>query len=206
MKSKVINIKGISFKGDKISYTAPSWEEMGEYCFLLAQKILASGQEFDRLVTLAKGGWTWARNMSDLLSIEKVASVQLIHYSDVYETGKKPRLIQSLPVSVVGEKILIFDDVTDSGKSLPFCMDYLKMCGAGDLTTSTLFYKPWSIFKPDFYVCQTKAWIIFPHELRETVESRGKKWIEDGCSKQEVVERFVKIGLPKEQVEYFSKK
>ncbi len=178
---------------------------MGEYCYLLAKKIIASKKSFDRLVTLAKGGWTWARNMLDLLAIEKIASIQLEFYGDVFKTRKEPVLLQSLPVAVKGEKVLLFDDVVDSGKSLPFSKSYLQMAGASKITAAALFYKPWSVYKPDFYLCQTKTWIIFPHEIRESIANIGQKWLKLGRSKSEIKKRFLKIGLPEEQVDYYLK-
>ena len=205
MKSKIIQITGVSFKGDEISYTAPSWEEMGEYCFLLAKKIIKSGEKFDRLVTMAKGGWTWSRTMADYLNIDKVGSIQVQMYKDFVKKKSEPVLLQALPVSVKDERVLVFDDVSDTGETLRFCRQYLKMSGARQTTIATLFYKPWSEVKPDFYMCQTKAWVIFPHEVRESIQDIGGPWLKKGISKKEVIKRFKRIGLPEKQVEYFLK-
>jgi len=205
MPEKIIILKGVSFPGDKTSYLAPSWEEMGQFCFWLAKKIIATGAKFDRLVTLAKGGWTWSRTMADLLHIEKVASVQVEFYSCVGKSGKKPVLLQSLPVAVRGERILIFDDVVDSGKSLPFSQNYLSMCGASHISLATLFYKPWSVCRPDFYMCQTKSWIIFPHEIRESIYDLVNKWKNEDIPPKVIKERFAKIGLAKDLVGFYTK-
>ena len=206
MKKRLpIICKGISFKNDKVSYFAPNWEEMGKHCFSLAQQIMTAGLKFDRLVTMAKGGWTWSRNMSDLLAIDEVGSIQVKLYQEFTQKKQQPILVQSLPVCVKGEKLLVFDDVADSGESLVFCQKYLKMSGAKAITTATLFYKPWSKVRPDFFVCQTRSWVIFPHEVREAVENIGGRWRKAGVSEAEIVRRFIKTGLPKEQVEYFFK-
>jgi len=202
---QIIHCLGVKFPDDDVSYLYPTWDKMGDYCFLLAKKIISANGKFDRLVTLAKGGWSWARNMADLLAIDKVASIQLELYSDVYKTIKEPIILQSLPVSIIGEELIVFDDVVDSGKTLPFCQRYLKMCGARKITMATLFYKPWSVYRPDFFVCQTKAWIIFPHEVRETIDEVSQKWLKLGLTKAEIAKRFAKIGLPRDQVEYYLK-
>jgi len=199
------DFKGISFEKEDNSYIAPTWQEMGEHCFGLAQKIIQKELKFDRLVTLAKGGWTWSRTMTDLLHIDKVASVQIEFYTHVGKVAQKPVLIQSLPVEVSGERILVFDDVVDTGKSLPFCKQYLQMCGAKSITSASLFYKPWAEFIPDFYMCQTKAWIIFPHEVREAIYDLTSKWLEKKLTINEIKHRFAKIGLPKNHVDFFTK-
>ena len=205
MKSKIINIKGISFKGEKISYTAPTWEEMGEYCFLLAKEIIKSGEKFDRLVTLAKGGWTWSRTMADYLRFKNVASIHIELYADFVKKTKSPVLLQALPVTVRKEKILLFDDISDTGETTAFAKKYLQMSGTESIKLATLFYKPWSIMKPDFFVSQTRSWLILPHEVREAVDHIGGPWLKKGINKKEVLKRFVKIGLPQDQVEYFLK-
>ena len=107
-------------------------------------------------------------------------------------------------VSVICEDWL--QVTSDSGESLKFCLKYLKMAGVKKITTATLFYKPGSVVKPDFYICTTKAWIIFPPEVREAVSDIGGRWIKDGMNETEAISRLVKIGLPKDQVEYFIKK
>jgi hypoxanthine phosphoribosyltransferase len=185
------------------NYLYLSWDKMGEICFSLAKKILESQKNYDRLVALAKGGWTWARTMADYLAIHKVASVQYEFYTQVAKTKEYPTLKQSLPVSVEGERLLIFDDVADSGKTLKAATDYLKKCGAASISTATLFYKPQSKIKPDFYSKKTCRWVIFPHEIRETIAHLSEEWMASGMGEKEIKDNFRKIGLPEEQVEYF---
>ncbi len=127
-------------------------------------------------------------------------------YRDFTQKKTNPVLLQALPVSVKDEQVLLFDDVSDTGETLSFCRHYLKMSGVKKITLATLFYKPWSLVKPDYYICKTRSWIIFPHEIRESIINIGGSWIKNGISKKEVIKRLVKIGLPKKQVEYFLKR
>ena len=188
---------------DNIPYVAPSWDQMGVICFELAQQIIKSGKKYDRVVALAKGGWTWARALVDYLDIDQIASVQIKFYNDVYKTENKPVILQSLSVSIENENILLFDDVVDSGTTFEVAKEYLKKCGAKSVDTAALFYKPHAQAKPDFYLYETKAWVIFPHEIREIVKQAGKKWLESGLSKEKVLARFKALDLPMEQIEYF---
>jgi uncharacterized protein len=200
-----MNFKPINFKNDKISYIAPSWEQMGTLTFNLALQILKSQKKFDRLITLAKGGWTWSRTLADYLKIENMASIQIQFYTDIGKTKDKSTIIQSLPLCINKEKILLFDDISDTGNSLITAQKYLNLCGANKIHPATLFYKPWTRLKPDFFSAQTQAWVIFPHEIRETVELVGKRWQKQKISKNQIVKRFTTIGLPGNQVKYFLK-
>ena len=184
-------------------YIVPSWEEMGSVCFGLAKKVIESDKKFDRIVALAKGGWTWARAFCDYTKIGNLSSLQLDYYRGVYETLETPVVTQKLPVEVKGESILLFDDVSDSGKTLLEARRHLLKLGAKKAEAATLFMKPWTDYVPEFYGEKTDSWIIFPHEIREMIELLSSKWEGKGMKKKEIVERLIKIGISKEEVEYF---
>lgn len=191
-------MKTLSFDGQ--AYIAPSWQEMGGMCFKLSKEILAKKLRFDRIVALAKGGLTWSRTLADNLAIENVSVTHIRFYTGIGQTNKQPIIIQSLPISVEKETLLIFDDVADSGETLTTARDYLAMCGAQKVYTATLFAKFWTKFQPDFSAASTDAWILFPHEVRESIAHLSRKW---NISKSEKEKRFTSLGFPKEQVEYF---
>jgi len=196
-------LKPVKFKGDKASYIAPSWQQMGDLVFLLGRKIIESGNKYDRLITLAKGGWTWSRALADYLKLEEVGSIQIKLYTGIFETANTPVITQSLPVSVAGERLLVFDDVADSGETLLAVEKYLDMCGAKSIDTACLYYKKWCKVIPSYNAAETEAWIIFPHEIREAVELISQKWKKNKLGEKEIKQRFLKIGLPETQVDYF---
>lgn len=190
---------------DGISYVSPTWEQMGEYTFRLAKEILDSGEKFDRVVALAKGGWTWARTLMDYLAIDEISSVRFKSYQGVNEASE-PQLVQPLTDSIHGQNILLFDEVIDTGATIKKASEYLKMMGAKNLTIASLCYKPHSSTKPDFYAFQTSAWVVFPHEIREFIEASAKKWKSNRVSDKEIRKRFDKIGIPDEQIDFFLKR
>ncbi len=64
-------------------------------------------------------------------------------------------------------KVLIVDDVLDSGLSLNNILNELKKI-TNNIKIATLYFKPESNktnIKPDFYLHETNKWIVFPHEL-----------------------------------------
>ena len=191
----------IEFKGESISFIFPTWQELDDLIFSLSEKIKESGIGIDRLVTLAKGGWPMSRSLVDFLGIEKIASIGIKFYSGVGERLKKPFIYQNIPVSIYREKILLFDDVADTGYSLEFAKQYLQDNGAGEIYTATLFYKPTSRIKPDFYALETSSWIIFPYEKRESVGLLKLRWKDLG--EEEIKERLLKIGFSSKIISKF---
>jgi uncharacterized protein len=202
MKDSLV-LKEVEFDG--VSYIAPNWNQMGEFTFSLAKKIIDSGQKFDRVVALAKGGWTWARTIVDFLQVPQLSSTRLKSYSDVNQCSRV-QVLQPLSDSIDRERILIFDDVVDSGKTIAKAKEYLKLLGAKKIFTASLCYKPRSKFVPDFYAFTTTSWVIFPHEHREFITLVKKLWLNKNISKKEIKTRLLKIGISKNQIDYFLEK
>lgn len=200
-----MDFKNHEFPGDKISYIAPTWSGLNLLAFDVAKKVLASSWTADRVVTLAKGGWAMTRSLVDYLAISDVASMGVKFYSGINKRLEKPEIYQDLPVSISGEKILLFDDVADTGHSLKFVQDILVERGAKEVKTATLFYKPHSIVRPDYFAAETTAWIVFQYEGIEMARMLAPKWLEQGVPEEEVIERLVKLGLSREAYEHYKK-
>lgn len=192
-----------TFSNDPIAYLAPSWDDMDRLAFSISKKIIEDGLEFDRIVTMAKGGWPMARPLVDYVQAKEVASIGLKLYKGINERELEPEVYQDLNADVSGETILLFDDVADTGETLAFVKQYLQKKGAKKIITATLFYKPHSSIKPDYYGMETIAWIIFPYELRETMDVLVDKWESEGLGETQVIDRFVELGFKKKMVEYF---
>lgn len=185
------------------SYEFYPWEELGEDIFKLAKQIIDSGEKFDRIIALAKGGLTFSRSLVDYLDVEEVSSIQIQFYTGIGTTQKTPVITQSLPVSIKDEKILIFDDIVDKGETMKLAVEYLQYHGAKSIKTSTLIEKPWSTFKSDFVARTSEAWVIYPNEIRETIGILKELWSESGDSPDIIKENLVKLGFDKAEVELF---
>ena len=184
-------------------YEYHSWEMLGEEIFELAKNILSSGQEFDRVIALAKGGLTFSRSLVDYLHVKEISTFQIEFYTGIGVTNKTPVITQNLPVSIRNEKVLVFDDIVDKGDTITLALEYLKYHGVKKITSATLVTKPWSTIKPDFTVRSTKAWVIFPNESRETIQLLNDMWREQGDTPDQIKQQLLEIGLPKAEVEFF---
>jgi hypothetical protein len=167
-------------------YIAPSWDEIYAMLLELAGRIRKSNFSPDWIVGVSRGGWTPARVMSDLLENTNTANMKVEFYTGFGETAKRPVVTQPVTSGVKGKSILVVDDVSDTGESLKVIMQHLQENGVDQVRTATIFYKPHSVFKPDYYSKETSAWIIFPWERLESIrqllekakkESRGVEWV-----------------------------
>ena len=110
-----------------------------------------------------------------------------------------------LSITLAKKRVILFDDVNDSGESLEYTLKYLDHFGPASITTATLFHKPHAKIKPNFVGSETDAWIVFPHERREVIDGLALKWKKNGLKIKEIRARLIKIGLPEKEVNIFLK-
>jgi hypoxanthine phosphoribosyltransferase len=183
-----------------MEYLAPSWEEIYNLCLDLADEIKKNKFNPEVIVGIARGGWIPARILSDLLGNSYTANLKIDFYRGVGETKERPIITQTISTIVEGKKVLIADDVADSGKSLKVAKEHLEQCGATLVKIATIYYKPWSIIKPDFYIKETEAWIIFPWERKEFVSKMMESLRAKGLSHDEIMKEIEKSGIPKDLI------
>jgi len=186
-------------------FEVPTWNQIYAMVLSQAEKILQSGFKPDIVVGITKGGWVPARVLSDLLEIPELAAVRVEFYLGVAETRNEPVLTQRVSAVVEGKKALLVDDVADTGKSLQLAKEHVQRQGATEVRIATLYYKPLSVTKPDYYEKETSRWIVFPWEIKETVRKIVEKCREEGLSVEEETAELVKAGLPKRLTERFLK-
>ena len=142
-----------------------SWDDTVKLCENLSKKVKEYNP--DILVGVSRGGLVPLRLLSDITGIKKVGVLGIEFYKKIGETREKPEITHDLPVDITNKKVLIIDDVADSGKSLIVAKDYIIAKGAKEAKTATLHYKPVSKLKPDFFVDITSDWIVYPWEINE---------------------------------------
>ena len=186
-------------------FEAPTWKQIYNMLLNLAEKIRKNSFKPDIIVGVSRGGWPPARVLSDLLDNPNLANVRAEFYLGVAETKGEPTLTQPVSMAVAGKKVLVVDEVADTGKSLKLVKKHLIEKGAKEVKIATPYYKPWSIIAPDYYEKETSRWIVFPWEIKETIRKIVKKCKEKGKSVKKETAKLVKAGLSAELVGRFLK-
>lgn len=188
------------------SFEAPSWDQIYSFLIELADRIRASGFKPDAIVGVARGGWAPARVLSDLLDIQNLASVKVEFYVGVGLRAKKPVITQPVSIPLVKLKVLVVDDIADSGESLRLLRSTFVKQGASEVRAATIYRKPWGRFDVDYWAKETSSWVIFPWEVYESIKALGGRMLREGRSLDEVERRLVEIGLDLPTVRSFVKK
>ena len=174
---------------------AVSWDDIQSSALTLANKVSESGFYPEMIVGIARGGWVVARILSDLLDVKDLASVKIEFYKGVNDKEKTPKITQPISESPKGKLVLIADDVADSGESLLLARRHIEDQGARATKMATIHLKPWSKVQPEYYVSVTDSWVMYPWEVRETLEHLIKIWREETKDLTELRARLVSTGI-----------
>jgi len=191
--------------GSELEFEVSTWNQIYNMLLNLAEKIRKNGFEPDIIVGVSRGGWPPARVLSDLMNNPNLANVRAEFYLGVAETKGEPTLTQPVSMDVAGKKVLIVDEVADTGKSLKLVKEHVIEQGAKEVKIATVYYKPWSIVTPDYYEKETSRWIVFPWEIKETVRKIVKRCREKGKPLEDETVKLVKAGISAELVKRFLK-
>lgn len=185
---------------DSRQYVAPTWDEIYDMLVNLAIRIKESGFKPDLIVGVSRGGWAPGRILSDLLANTHTANIKIEFYVGINKTARKPIVTQPISEDISGKKILVVDDVADTGESLVVALDHVHERGAGEVKTVTVYHKPHSRLKPDFFAETTSNWIVFPWERLETTMLLIQEAKAEGRNMESARDTLIKCGIDKKTV------
>lgn len=151
-----------------------SWSEYHQKIEILAAKIYQSGWDFDRIICIAKGGL----RIGDILC--RIYQKPLAIFFAVSYGGPDRRTRGQISFSQhlassderLGARVLLVDDLVDSGISLKEGVRWLKEYSNSEIEeirTAVIWYKSCSQIAPDYYVdyLPDNPWIRQPFEVYE---------------------------------------
>lgn len=140
-----------------------TWEGFGAASRDLSQAVVDTGFDPQCIIAVARGGLTLAGAMTYALGVKLTDAINVEFYTDVDTTLPDPVLLAPrLDVeSIRGKRLLVVDDVADSGRTLALVLDLLRDLGA-EPRSAVLYAKPTASLEPDFVWRRTADWIVFP--------------------------------------------
>jgi len=179
---------------EELEFLYLTWSDIQILSEKTADKIIEDGFKPDLIIAVSRGGFDPARIISDQLDNRKLASLQIIYYSRLNMKNKKPEILFPLNAEIEGLKVLVVDDVSDSGNSLITVKEYIETKSVTSVKIATLHYKPWSNFKPDYYAEEVDKWIIYPWESRESIRNLVEFLSGKGIPQKNILDKLREIG------------
>ncbi len=152
-----------------------SWRDIERWSKDIVKKVLKSGYDPEMVIGLARGGLVPARLIADYLNIKELYAVKTEHWGLTATPDGKARLAQGLQVSIEGKKVLVVDDITDTGQSLKLAVNHIADHNPSEIKSATLLHITHSKYIPDYYsdeVPEDKwTWFIFPWNVYEDMRN-----------------------------------
>ena len=144
---------------EKIYY---SYQECVEDCKTLVPQLKEYNP--DALIAIARGGLTLGHLLSEALDTREVYSLNSIHYDGMKKLETFD--IFNIPDLSRRHKVVLIDDIIDSGESMVEILKILKdkfpHC---EFKVASIYYKPTALMQPDYKVREAKGWIEFFWEV-----------------------------------------
>lgn len=164
-------------KGKK-EKTFLTWEEVEVLCDTLAQKIKKL-PPFDYYLVVSRGGLVPGTLLAHQLHKKRILTISVQNYEKIGRKRLRNALILEAPAETLlsGKRILVIDDVWDTGLSLALVRKYIQRAG-GICTIVTLHYKPIQSKvpgRPRFIGASTNEWIVYPWEEESLIRRRKQR-------------------------------
>jgi hypoxanthine phosphoribosyltransferase len=151
-----------------------TWATFGEASRYLSQAVVDSGWFPDLIVGVARGGLIPAGAIGYAIGVKEMGAINVEFYTDIGATLPEPIILnpQLDVASLEGKKVLVVDDVADSGKTLDLVVNLLKETAA-EVKSAVIYTKPSTIFEPDFSWKKTDQWINFAWSVLPVITADG---------------------------------
>jgi len=187
-----------------MKYHSVSWKQLHALTHSLTEKIIKKNIRPDLIVGVARGGLTIAHIASDFLKLP-VASFTISSYKD-FKQQELSDISYHVGGDLKGKHILLIDDISDTGKTFIRGKKYLSDLGATNITTASPFIRVGSKYTPDFYAKKMiDEWVVFPYDMRETVESIQSSLAKNSSSKEIIIRQLSLMKIPKKYITKYLK-
>jgi uncharacterized protein len=140
-----------------------TWDLFGTAARELARIVTDDGYRPDVVIAIARGGLTVAGALAYALGVKNCGSMNVEFYTGVDERLDVPVVLPPTLdlVDVRGLRVLVADDVADTGHTLRLVREVLAQHVA-EARTAVLYGKPRSVVAPDYTWRETDRWVVFP--------------------------------------------
>jgi hypoxanthine phosphoribosyltransferase len=143
-----------------------TWDDLERLVAQLAEQVAG---EYDVMLAITRGALVPAGMLAYRLGIRNIIVAAVAFYDDEGRAAAQPSFLQFPADPLLHDRrVLIVDEVWDTGSTIQAVIDRVRMAG-GRPTTAVLHYKPERSrvrSVPDHYVVATDAWVVYPFKSR----------------------------------------
>lgn len=170
-----------------------SWEDIERWCTILREKIKEDYHP-DAIIGLSRGGLVPARILSDSLLIKDLYAVKTEHWGITATMDGKTVLKDTGKLDVTGKKIIVVDDITDTGESMKVATNFLRGMNPAEIRTATMLHISHSNTVPDYFAEKVSSeewtWFTFPWNIFEDLYNLSSKVLETRMTTIEIAKQL----------------
>ena len=176
-----------------------TWQEIVTWTKKLAEKVLESGYKPEVLLAIARSGFVPGRLFSDYTGNPNLICLKVEHWLDTTAQHAEDAVIpHKVPLPIKGKRVLIIDDLVDTGKSAINTINYCKQQGAKETKLAVMLYLTCSQIEPHYYTVKEEdwTWFVFPWNRSEDLRNLLVKLF-DGDKSRTLTLKEVQEGFKK---------
>jgi uncharacterized protein len=167
-----------------------SWEQVEGWVAAIVAKMKKDDFRPDVIIGMSRGGIVPSRLVADHFVVKNLYTVKTEHWGLTATPDGKAKLSQTLQVEVRKKRLLVVDDITDTGQSLLLARDHVASLKPEALKTATLLHIAHSLIAPDYYARliakSAWTWFIFPWNVREDLRNIVPKALDEPATLSEL--------------------
>ena len=147
-----------------------TWDDLGTGSRYLAERIHEEGWRPDLMLGIARGGLLVTGALSYALDVKNTYTMNVEFYTGIDERLDVPMILPPVPdlVDLSEARLLIVDDVADTGSTLALVKDFVAGKVA-ETRAAVLYEKPRSTVACEYVWRRTDLWIDFPWSIQAPV-------------------------------------
>jgi len=159
-----------------------TWEDVDRWADVIADRVRSARAVPQTIVALTRGGWVPGRLICDRLGVKRLVSLRAQHWGVTATPSGKAEVTEGLSGEVTGHKVLVVDDITDTGESLSLAVEHVNAGRPAHLETAAFLHIEHAKFVPTYYAEAISrahwVWVVFPWNYWEdllTLALRAKE-------------------------------
>jgi len=150
----------------------------------LAEQVRSASAVPETIVALTRGGWVPSRLLSDRLGVKRIVSLRAQHWGVTATPDGTAQLTEGLSGRVDGEKVLVVDDITDTGESLALAVAHVAEQHPARIESAACLHIAHAKFVPTYFAEEIPrtgwVWVVFPWNYWEDLAALSTRALEYG--------------------------
>lgn len=144
---------------DDLDRYAITWTDLHRDARDLTRQLIASGQDYNGIVALTRGGLVPAAIVAREMGIRLIETLCISSYDEQVQEGLEVLKVPEQALAANGERWLVIDDLIDSGKTMIEARKLLP-----EATFATLYVKCEPEGLVDYFIrhFDPETWLFFP--------------------------------------------